>query len=47
MDPAACVLFKGVCDKPNSVPEGGDHFSGPAVADGLKQPTRDERVATR
>jgi hypothetical protein len=33
----------GVACKPSSVPRtsrGGDHFSRPAVADGLKQPTR-------
>ena len=33
--------FFGMIDKPNSVPSaGGDHLSGSAVADALKQPTR-------
>ena len=30
----------GAVHKPNSVPEGGDHFSTHAVTDGLEQPTR-------
>ena len=36
-----CIFVAKEIDKPNSVPSaGGDHLSGSAVADALKQPTR-------